>query len=242
MTGSNQREDIRPRPTIRHVRQLNSYLDILYRFTVHEIWTLKDYCIGSVLFDGLYYKYKRNQKERPTYTFLIKFPSGFKVNQLWLTLLEVAYHYDMTTYENICKTREDSTTKYTFGPDVRSFIDNHGSTIRNCRSYTTVVRALEDRGCTKLYPKYVDKTVRHVRPQDTSILGPVIGPLAAVDLNWQGDMLFVSSGSCHLRPLMTPRQLQKQRSSGVRASLNSLSSSFVGCSGFADCFLPLYRF
>ena len=37
MTGPNQREDIRPRPTITHDRQLNSYLDILYRFTVHEI-------------------------------------------------------------------------------------------------------------------------------------------------------------------------------------------------------------
>ena len=108
---------------------------------------------------------------------------------LWDCLMEASAKCDGTLHARLELIREDSCTIYSYGPDIRSFIDNHGQAIRNAGSAADILLSVQRCSCHIKYPDYVDHSVGHVRTQDTSILGPYLGPLAAKGLNFRPTFL-----------------------------------------------------
>eukprot|EP00656_Telonema_subtile_P004772 TRINITY_DN12179_c0_g1_i2.p1 TRINITY_DN12179_c0_g1~~TRINITY_DN12179_c0_g1_i2.p1 ORF type:complete len:279 (-),score=19.01 TRINITY_DN12179_c0_g1_i2:54-890(-) len=68
---------------------------------------------------------------------------------------------------------------------IRTFIDNHGNTIRTAGSHADIQNAVHSCDCAQVFPAYIDPSVGHVRTQDTSVLGSTLGPLAALGLNFR---------------------------------------------------------
>jgi hypothetical protein len=124
-------------------------------------------------------------REKPAYRFYIQYPFGFSSHQLWQALHTAALTTSEESGERIQTIREDSGIVYTYGPDIRSLIDNHGNAIRTAGSREDIIASLSLCDCASLYPKYVDHSVGHVRTQDTSILGTSLGPMAALGLNFR---------------------------------------------------------
>ena len=116
---------------------------------------------------------------------MIRFPFGFSLSLLWKMLLTAALTHSPEAESKLAIIYEDASTCYTYGPDIRTFIDNHGNTIRTAGSHADIQNAVHSCDCAQVFPAYIDPSVGHVRTQDTSVLGSTLGPLAALGLNFR---------------------------------------------------------
>jgi hypothetical protein len=144
--------------------------------------TTKDGCVH----DGLYNSYPAPTKDDPEYRFVLEFPCGFSNNQIGSLLkLAVTDCCDTEAVSQVTSVLQDAVIYHTYGPTIRSIIDQHGRIIRTAGSAEQVMRDLEACQCRTLYPEFVDPEVGHVRTQDYKILGPVLGSLVAKGLNFR---------------------------------------------------------
>jgi hypothetical protein len=179
------------KPLSRILSALHRFLRIILDIYVIQCIIFIPIYVGLIRFtelthhDGLYICATPAAKDKPTYRFYIEFPFGYSSYQLWQSLLSAAFAHSTEAGERILAIKEDSGIMYTYGPDVRSLIDNHGNAIRTAGTKHDIEYALSHCACTSLYPEYVDPTVGHVRTQDTRILGKTLGPMAALGMNFR---------------------------------------------------------
>ena len=83
---------------------------------------------------------------------------------------------------------EDSTFVFSYGPEVREFIDNHGTAIRTAGTPRDIFHRLRLCRCKLLFPDYIDPHTGHVRTQNPSILGDLLGPWVANGLNFRPEL------------------------------------------------------
>ena len=178
-------------------------------------------------FDGLYHTYPSDKTyEFPSYRFRIEFPFGTQLKTLSRILVKsirlshgLQGTHRQVVLSSVQRVLNDSATTYSYGPDMRSLVDNHGAVIRSAGTADQIREAYESCSCGANYKKFFDREAQHVRTMDPRICGSLLAAGLARGLNFRPPIRLTFNDLL--------RRVEAWSRSVLEAALDGIYTSFI---------------
>ena len=142
-------------------------------------------------------------------------------------MMKKAVEFSLPHYlEKLENIRQDSSIAQTYGPSLRDMLDKHGAVIRTELTPAEIQSNLETCACARMFPRYVDNTVGHVRTTNTGIL-PYFRHLLKHGLNHRPKCSITVNEVRVAAHEFATKVLKKFRSSIIRANQTQITRLFI---------------